>query len=446
MVAAAPTADPRKLTIVLASAAQQTRTATVTVLPDGSGTAETHTVELPVEPRTQVLFRPSAHVADAAWLGATVEVDGADVVVEQLITAAHGGVGRSPCSTRTAQSWVVSHGATRAAVEGERFVVMLLNPFPDVAVADIELVADVGRDAVEGLVVPPQRVVAVDVTSEITVASEVAAYIDVVSGRVAASWIQIADGELAGRGAHTAPATAGAAVLWHLPVTATGEARRDVVAVSNPSPDQVAEVDLEILAELPGVQVNPIEITVRPRRTALVDLSEQDRLDGLGAFSVVVRSLGGVPVTASVSSVSAAPESVDGAPPEPGVVEGSSATLGADAAARRWLVAAEVLATDDGTSDGTAYDGSSALSVVNPSQIGIAQVAVSVDGEQALTVEIGPGRVRRIPLQDLGSGTFMVEVDSSAPVVVGRQLVGLTSRTASLGVAVSEPVPLAEIR
>ena len=231
-------------------------------------------------------------------------------------------------------------------------------------------------------------------------------------------------------------------MLWHLPVAASGEARRDVVAVSNPSPDDVAEVDLEILAELPGVQVNPIEITVRPRRTALVDLSEQDRLDGLGAFSVVVRSLGGVPVTASVSSVSVAPESVDGAPPAPDVVEGSSATIGADAAARRWLVAAEVLATDDDAAD----DRSSALSVVNPSQAGIAQVAVSVDGELVRTVEIGPGRVRKIPLQDLGSGIFMVEVDSSAPVVVGRQLVGLTSRTASLGVAVSEPVPLAEIR
>ena len=79
-----------------------------------------------------------------------VETRGADVVVEQILTAAQGGVGRSPCLTRTADSWIVSNGATRSAVERERFVVMLLNPFPDAAVADIELVADVGRDSVEG--------------------------------------------------------------------------------------------------------------------------------------------------------------------------------------------------------------------------------------------------------------------------------------------------------
>ena len=427
------------LTVQLASSSDQARTATVSVLPGGSGPQQVRTVAVEVEPRGQVLFRPSQEIPDAQWLGAVVEVDGADVVVEQFITAAQGGVGRSPCLTRTADSWVVSNGATRLAVERERFVLMLLNPFPDVAVADIELVADVGRDSVEGLVVPAQRVVAVDVTEEITVAATVAAFVEVVSGRVAASWIQIADGPLAGRGARTAPAVPEAAPRWHLPVAAAGPARRTVVAVSNPSADEVAEVDLEILGEAPGLAVNPIEITVRPGRTALVDLSEQARLDGVGPFSVAVRSLQGVPVAASITSV-ALPSADDGS--GTALVEGATATIGADSAALRWLVPGE--APSDGRDVGA--DDQSFLVIVNPSAVGIAQADVRVGGATVRSVELGPGRIRRLPLASLGADRFVVEIESSSPVVVGRELVGLTSRTASLGVAVSEPVPLADVR
>ena len=202
------TAGVADVTIEVVNGSDGRRTATVSVLPGGSDSQQTATVEIAIEPRGRVLLQPSGEVPGAEWVGAMVEVDGTDVVVEQILTAAQGAVGRSPCLTRTADSWVVSNGATRSAVERERFIVMLLNPFPDVAVADIELVADVGRDSIEGLVVPAQRVVAVDVTEEVTVAATVAAFIDVVSGRVAASWIQIADGPIAGRGTRTAPGCA----------------------------------------------------------------------------------------------------------------------------------------------------------------------------------------------------------------------------------------------
>ena len=424
-----------ELTVQMVNGSDGPRTVTVSVLPGGSGPQDVSTLEMDIEPRGRVLLQPSEAVPGAEWVGAMVETRGADVVVEQILTAAQGGVGRSPCLTRTADTWVVSNGATRSAVERERFVVMLLNPFPDVAVADIELVADVARDSVEGVVVPARRVVAVDVTAEVTVASTVAAFINVVSGRVAASWIQIADGPIAGRGTRTAPAVAGAADLWHLPVVAVGAARRDVVAVSNPSSGDVAEVDVEIIPENPELLVNPIEITVRPGRTALVDLSEQGRLDGIGHFSLAVRSLAGVPVAASVTSVIPPTGDSGGAD---AAVAGSTATIGADGAARRWLVPAEVTDPDRDAASGD----SGALVVTNPSTAGIAVVDISVGGAPVRSVEIGPGRMRRLPLAGMGSGSFVVAVDSSAPVVVGRELVGLTSRSASLGAAVEEPVPL----
>ncbi len=426
-----------ELTVQMVNRSDEPRTVTVSALPGGSAPQELSTLEMSIEPRGRVLLQPSEAVPDAEWVGVTVETTGADVVVEQIVTAAEG-VGRSPCLTRTAESWIVSNGATRSAVEKERFVVMLLNPFPDVAVVDIELVADVGRDSIDGLVVPAQRVVAVDITSEVTVASTVAAFIDVVSGRVAASWIQIADGLIAGRGIRTAPAVPGAADLWHLPVAAVGADRRDVVAVSNPSATDTAEVDVEILPEDPQLDVGPIEITVRPGRTALIDLSRQARLDGIGHFSLAVRSLTPVPVAASITSVTSTPADTGGA----AVVAGSTATIGADGAAHRWLVPAEVRDQDGAAVPGTD---TGSLVIVNPSAAGIAQADVSVDGSLVRSVEIGPLRSRRLPLSELGSGNFVVEVDASAPVVVGREVVGLTSRSASLGVAVDQPAPIAGI-
>ena len=441
-----------ELTVQMVNGSDEQRAVTVSVLPGGSTPQDVSTVEIDIEPRGRVLLQPSEAVGGAEWVGVMVETRGADVVVEQILTAAQGGVGRSPCLTETADSWVVSNGATRSAVEGERFVVMLLNPFPDVAVADIELVADVGRDSIDGLVVPAQRVVAVDITAEVTVAATVAAFINVVSGRVAASWIQIVDGPIAGRGTRTAPAVPGAAELWHLPVAAVGTARADVVAVSNPSATDTAEVDVEIIPEDPELQVSPIEITVRPGRTALVHLSRQARLNGIGHFSVAVRSLTPVPVAASVTSVTSTPADSDGT--EAAAVSGSTATIGADGAARRWLVPAEVPASnggsglngDSGLNGGSGSDGDSgALVIVNPSAVGIAEVDVSVDGSLIRSVEIGPLRMRRLSLASLGSGNFVVEVDSSAAVVVGREVVGLTSRSASLGVAVERPVPFAGV-
>ena len=440
-----------ELTVQMMNRSDERRTVTVSVLPGGSAPQDLPTLEMSIEPRGRALLQPSEAVPDAEWVGVMVETTGADVVVEQILTAAEG-VGRSPCLTRTAESWIVSNGATRSAVEKERFVVMLLNPFPDVAVVDIELVADVGRDSIDGLVVPAQRVVAVDITSEVTVASTVAAFIDVVSGRVAASWIQVADGLIAGRGIRTAPAVPGGADLWHLPVAAVGADRRDVVAVSNPSATDTAEVDVEIIPEDPQFDVGPIEITVRPGRTALIDLSQQARLNGIGHFSLAVRSLTPVPVAASITSVTAAfadsdspadPDSPAGTDTTGGAVAGSTATIGADGAARRWLVPAEVR-DQDGTAGPGADTG--ALVIVNPSAAGIAQAGVSVDGSLVRSVEIGPLRSRRLPLSGLGSGHFVVEVDSSTPVVVGREVVGLTSRSASLGVAVDQPVPIAKIR
>ena len=108
------------------------------------------------------------------------EIDGPDVLVEQ-------GHSRQTWRHRAFQlphTHVENDGSCRTAptrheAEGERLLVMLINPYPDFAVLDVDMVADVGRDSIESLVVPAGAVVAVDVTREITVADSVSVFIGV---------------------------------------------------------------------------------------------------------------------------------------------------------------------------------------------------------------------------------------------------------------------------
>ncbi len=497
---------PAEVALHLVSVSSQTRTATVTATPDPSVLSSGDSVaglddrpgvvvEVPAGGRMSV--SPAEQAPGARWVGAVVEVNGDGVIVEQVVADQRGGLGRSVCLTRTSSRWIVPHGATRADAEGERFHVLLQNPYPDAAVADIAMSADVSRDSIEGLVVPAASTVAVDVTAELTVASSVMVDINVLSGQVAVSAIQIMNGPVAGRGTFMAPALPSLSPIWHVPVGGFGPGRRDVIAVANPSQDLTAEVDLEIIADNPSQEINPIELTVLPGRSATADLSTHPRLADVGTFSVVARSLDGVPVAVSSFSVtdpdartaddfealaalgsdptgeglaaSLAPELLQAVESGAQQVVGAGGSAGASVAARRWMLAEEVTlsaqnaassaadpVTDTGeeASDGAGAawgvdytDDVSQLVIVNPSTVGIAVVDLVVGGTVKRSLEIGPTRRARVPLAWLGEqgSRFVVQVHSTAPVVAATELVGLTSRAASLGVIASPPIPIQDL-
>ena len=417
-----------ELAVEIISDSAENRRATISVAPGGRVAVEGALTQVEVAPGDRVVVEPADLVPGAAWVGAIVEIDGPDVVVEQSVVGAVGGVGRSPCLTRTATSWIVPDGATRFEAEGERFVVMMLNPFPDDAVANIEFAADVGPDSLEGVVIPAGEVVGIDVTEEVTVANHVTVTIDIVAGRVSVSRIQVVDGETSGFGVRTAPATPDGAAVYYLPLANITDGRRDMVAVTNPSLTDIAEVDLEVLADDPLVAVDPIELTVRPGRTVVVDLSAETRLAGIGPLTIVARSwLEGVPIAVSLDSV---------VTPSEGVVGGTTAITGVDAAAERWMVPIQT----------TESASASRIVIVNPSIVGIATVDLVVDDVVVRSLELAPGRRAQFPVVDLGVDRLVVVVDASSPVVVSREIVGLTSRTAAVAVAISEPVALTDIR
>jgi len=360
------------------------------------------------------------------WAAAVLETTNPSVMVRQLFDGPDG-TDRSPCLTRTAESWVVPDGATRIESEGERMLLLLFNPFPDDAVANIDFEADVGLDSLEGVVAPARRVTVIDITDEVTVASRVSAMIDVISGRLAVSRIQTHQSDHA-RGLSVETASPGGAAVVHLPNVALAEGRTDTIHITNPSFDETAQVDVEIVSDT-NVLLDPIELTIRPRRTVDVVIPDEPRLAELESFSLVVRSLSGIPVAASLDSTT-----TPGGP----MVVGAAASTGADISSTSWMVPIE--SSESATSD---------IVVVNPSSLAVARVTFSLlDGRGATvisTVELGPGRRTSVKSTDFGDAQAVARISSTSPVVVGAELTGFTSRSMSTGVRAGDAIEFSAV-
>lgn len=386
-------------------------------------------------------------VTDSSWMGAVVEVDSADVVLEQTYLGAAGTSDRALCHTRTSDQWVVASGATRLAAHGEEMILLFLNPFPHDAVLNIRFNSDVGVDTLNGVVVPARRVVAVDVTEAVPVASHLSAVIDVVVGRVAASRVQSqghappsADGEPVGLS--VTPATSRAAPIWHL-LDLNSADRDEVVSVVNPSLNETAEVDLVIVSD-EDLSRDPIELTVGPGAASQVRLSDVSRLSGLASYSITADSLTGLPIAVMLESTDLSLGSQGDALEGRSDTEGSldsdlgpenvsvAVTTGLDVSSTRWLA--------------PLGSGSHRVVILNPSSTSIATVEVAVfgaDGRRVETqLEIAPLRRVSLSASELEGERPIVEVVSSAPVVVSRDLRGVSQHQLLPGVVAAEPTPL----
>jgi hypothetical protein len=392
--------------------------------------ADIVTVRSDTEPgrRSQVSVGPGERVGvaiaefavDAAWIGAIVEIAGSDVIVEQTYDGLTG-IDRAPCTTRTSQQLFATDGATRVIAEGEEMLLLLLNPFQEDAVVDIAFDADVGIDRLTAVVVPARRLAIIDVTQEVTVASRVSARIEALSGRVVGSRIQTRTGTA--RGLTVTPLVQDGAAASVIPSVRTELGLTDRVLVTNPG-DESAEVDLEILTDGSN-EPDPVELTIRPGRTAEVVVSAESRLAAISEFAILARSLTGDPVAVGIERLAAI---------DPEFVPGTAAMPAIDGAAERWI------APLDGTS--------TELVLVNPSTTAIARVDVYVvrpDGRSLVTtIELGPGRRATVSGDLLGERPIVV-VEASSAIVVGREIVGLTSRQMMAAVAASELTPIAQL-
>jgi len=416
---------PARVGIEVVNAGADTADVRITAMGSESSTEPvTDTITAAAGGRTVVAL--DALITDDPWAAAVLESASPDVIVDQLF-AGPTGTDRSPCLTQTSESWIVPNGATRIESDGERMVILLFNPFPDDAVINIDFDADVGLDSLDGVVAPARRVTAVEVTDEVTVAARVSAILDVVTGRLAVSRIQTYDSDQA-RGLSVEAASPGGSPVVYLLNVELGDGRNDLISITNPSSDEIAQVDVEIVAES-DITLDPIELTIHPRRTVVVSVSDEPRLAELSAFTLVVRSLSGVPVAASLDSLVSLDSSM---------VVGAAAETGADLASTSWMLPIE--ATDTANTD---------IVVVNPSRIAITRVAFSVIGAEGSTdistVELGPSSRTSVSTADLGGNQAVVRVVASSPVVAGLESAGLTSRSMSVGIRTGEAVPFSEV-
>ena len=397
----------------------------------GLGVAPTDTVvTIGAGERTPV--RLADLVAGSAWMGAVVEVDSADIVVEQTYVGAAGTTDRALCHTRTSDRWMVASGATRFAAEGEEMILLLLNPFPHDAVLNVRFNSDVGVDTLNGVVVPARRVVALDVTTEVPVASRVSTVIDVVVGRIAASRVQSKGHTPPSEqgkpvGLSVTPATSAAAPVWHL-LDLNGTNRDDVVSVVNPSLDETAEVDLVIISD-EELRHDPIELTVGPGAASQVRLRELSRLAGLGSYSIKAWSLTGLPIAVMHESTDLSAEGEGLLEEDLGPENVSlAATTGIDVSSTRWLA--------------PLGSGSNMVVILNPSPMSIATVEVAVvdgQGRRVVTeIEIAPLGRASLRASQLGGERPIVEVVSQSPVVVSRDLSGVSQHQLLPGVVAGE--------
>jgi|GEM_PF-1765895 len=373
--------------------------------------------------RTEVSVTMEELTATADWAGALIETSSPDLFVEQRYT--EGSSGRSagfdqlPCATSAGTRHLIGVGATRTVAEGERMVLMMANPFHADAVVDLHFDTDVGFDTRSAVVVPGRSVVTIPVEEEVPVAGRVHVVAENLSGRLVVQRLQIRNGESIGMS--VVPAVQGGAVVSVLPSVMVDEGISDQIAVTNPSPDEVAEVDLEVLTTS-GQAPDPIELTVRPGRTVIVDLASEARLSGLGAFAVRARSLTGIPVAVSLERTGSTNDAAVG---------GLAGMAAIDGSATRWLTAQR--------KDQTV------LSVVNPSateSVTVELLALSTaTNSLAESVTIGPEMVSQIDVSGFPADA-MIDLSSSGPVVVAREDLGTGFRQMLAAVARSGLIPL----
>lgn len=453
---------PAELSVVIANAESRGTTAEVTAVGSEGGQAST-TVTVPASGRVRVV---GSDLLTDPWIGLSVEVLGGRATVEREVQGPLG-FDVSPCSANAATRWYVPSGST---IRGAQLDLVLFNPFPDDTSVDITFATDEGirsPRALKGFSVPGRSVRVVPQDALPSRRPEVAATISARTGRLVVDRVQRYDGTgdpVAGTGddpvASPAPvglastaAIPARAARWILPDAVVAPGTRTQLAIFNPG-TRTARVDVVVVHEDPAryPEVEPIQLTIRPRSEDVVDLTQVVGISPGAPFSIDVRSLDDVPILAEQLSFGVpAPEVVPAGEPteepvedageEPGAeappaaepVSGFAVVPGAPVAATTWFFA----------SRGSSSLRAATVVVANPGARAVTvEVAELTDGRRtdltgaSVTVEPGDRRVLDLAA---GAASSALLVTADGPVVVGHQVLGVRGR--GIAQALATPFP-----
>lgn len=340
----------------------------------------------------------------------TVALQGGGVAVEQRVSGPRG-LATAPCSSRPAQQWFFASGSTAA---GDDLLVSLYNPLPTSAIADLSFTTDQGPVVPsddQGVVVPPQSQLTVDVGVHVQERALVATDVNVRMGRLV-----VFEVELGSTPARPGMALAlGASALgtqWDLPAGAVGPGAAEEIDIFNPSPTTAA---VSIGLGLATGSAEPLQVSVAGDAVVAVSANSQHRIPLGVLFSASVVSTNGVPVVAERSILDTAPRTV----------QGRSYIIGG-LPARHWMVAGgassaataeSLIVQDPGPTPAlvsvSLLDASSAGSPAGGLAAGLSEVPVAAGRPLALplSAHLTPAQLQH-PL----------EVTSSVPVVVEQDL------------------------
>jgi hypothetical protein len=314
---------PLNLSVVIANAAPEARTASVTWFPRDAA-AVNRSVQVPAN---DVVILVATDVLDAPTVSALVEIDGGGVAVEHSV-AGPSGSGVAPCSTEASGEWYLPNGVTE---RDAREVLAVFNPFPADAVVDLSFSTDTGRvnpPAGQGLPIPARSTVYVNVQDIVRRRAIAAAEVVARQGEVVVDRVQLFDGSLGRRGVGLTLAAPRGAVRWEFP---DGLSQPPTVLESwhvyNPN-DTDAEITLSVDPDR-GDPPGPLDLTVPARTQVRVTAEEAGVVAGV-AHAVTIESQNGVSIVAE--------RTVDLRAPSTRV--GWSSTLGSTTTASDWLFAA----------------------------------------------------------------------------------------------------------
>ncbi|HUQ40266.1 MAG TPA: DUF5719 family protein, partial [Acidimicrobiales bacterium] len=384
--------------VIIANPGTEPLAADITAVPSLGARA---TRRLSVPPRGRVVVRPR-ELVQAPFAAAFVRLHGGGGVVEEGVSGPLG-FDLAPCATSGSRQWFLAEGAT---TKGSTLLLMLFNPFPEDAIVDMAFATDQGRAVpsdLQGVVVPPMGLVAIDVGQHVRRREAVATRVSTRSGRLVVHKVQtrVDPGQ---RGLSVALAAPAAQREWSFAEGVVSTEMFERFHVYNPSTRE-AEVEVELSLE-EGV-VEPLGLTVPPGERLSLLANDEPSIGRGVPHAATVRSLNGVDVVVERSL------DLTGARP------GRTVAPGATSPATRWLAAAGVVS--DGLDEWiVAFN-------PGPRRVTLSVAAmtqgrrVPLQGLQSVT--LAAGRRRAFKMNDLfDQAELSVMVESTAPVFVERAL------------------------
>jgi hypothetical protein len=425
---AAATADEGGLAdglVILSNTTPDPKTAVISVFEGGRqpiAGGEPDDLVREIDGQSSIDLRLADLAPESALVSIAVEVEGGGVIVEKVVSGPTG-VARSACQTEGSADWVVPTGST---IPGARLQLVVFNPFPDDAVVDIDFVTEAGvrqPEDLQALHIPSQSSRLIEIADVVAAAETVSSFVRARRGRVITEAIQSFDGSGDPTGLSIVSGAPAPAETWAFPgvTPALGPARLVVV---NPG-ETIIRADVEVWPSGAERFVEPFELTLRGGQNEIVDLTDVGRLADLDSFTLVVRSIDGPRLVAGLEQRPAAAE------PDPlaDLIDLPEApTTGFAASAGQALESLELFSIIEVQED----DDRSALHLYNPAPDTFARIEATIasgGSSRVVNFEVGPLRTARIPLAELATGRYSLQLRSSSPLAAAREVTGLSSRS-----------------